>query len=647
MSRVAVAAVAAGLVGGGGVIRAGGVERPAKLAVLLARLTPAEKLDLVQARLSRPQAGQATVVTLPGIPRVGLPAVRIALEGAQGAPSPLALMASWDLGLAHRVGLASARSARAAGQAAVPVGGVGPVGVGRTRDGEDPLLAGSVMGAMAAGLMSGHVLPLFGGDDAGRAGPSVLPGDRMLGLYLAIGQAHGGGILCRTTVAAARPCGDTDRMGRTIREGWRFGGMVTEVADREADGDGTSRLPFLLASIADGVDLEASPSGADGLYAVPLRQALRSGAMPWSRLDTMAERILRTFDESGVIDRPAPYVTPQAAAGLSSARDPLLDEEMAEGAVLLQNENDVLPLAGTQAEPVLVVGTGGTHDAAGAVAEAMRRTGQVVRLAADSPGDGGVPADAAKADCVLVFSDGRQDDRLIAALAGNGGHVVVVLLSDDPDRPMPWLDLVDGVVQAWSWRGGGAPALAALLTGQKDFAGRLPATFTGGRAPADVGRGGYKAFDRAHVAPLFPFGYGLSERARFTYSDLRVTRDGTRLVVSFGVANAGSGAGRDVPQIYLDLPAGVGDAPKRLVGWRTVQLAPGQGAHLSMGIDAHLLGQWNAPALEWVVPAGDYTVSLGAHSANLVRHVALHLPEMHVPGALPPGPAAESTVRDE
>ncbi|GBQ91040.1 beta-glucosidase-related glycosidase [Gluconacetobacter johannae DSM 13595] len=653
MALAVVAAVAAALVDDGGAAPARGVERPARMEILLARLTPAEKLGLVQARLSRPQAGQAAIVTLPGVPRVGLPAVRMALEGnqgAHGAASPLALMASWDVGLARRVGQASARSARATGQAAFPVGGVGPVGAGRTRDGEDPLLAGSVMGAMAAGLMSGHVLPLFGNDDAGSARPSALPGDRMLGLYLAIGQAHGGGILCRTAVAAAHPCGDLDRMGRTIREGWRFGGMVAEVADREADGDGMSRQPFLLASIADGVDLEGSPSAADGLYVVALRQALRSGAVPWSRLDTMAERILRTLDDSGVIDRPPSYVAPQVASGavsgLSSVHDPLLDEEMAEGAVLLQNENDVLPLAGTQADPVLVVGTGGTHDAARAVAEAMRRTGRAVRLAADSPGDGGVPADAAKVDCVLVFSDGRQDDRLIAALAGNGGHVVVVLLSDDPDRPMPWLDLVDGVVQAWSWRGGGASALAALLTGQKDFAGRLPATFTGGRAPADVGQAGYKAFDRAHVAPLFPFGYGLSDRARFTYSDLRVTRDGTRLVVSFGVANAGSGAGRDVPQIYLDLPPGVGDAPKRLVGWRTVQLAPGQGAHLSMGIDAHLLGQWNASALEWVVPTGDYTVSLGAHAANLVRHVALHLPEMHVPGALPPAPA-ESTVRDE
>ncbi|MBB2203078.1 glycoside hydrolase family 3 C-terminal domain-containing protein [Gluconacetobacter tumulisoli] len=640
-------AVSVAMIGDRGIASAGGVERPARLAALLARLTPEDKLALVQLRMPRPQAGQPTIVALPGIPRVGLPTVRMALEDAGGAASPLALMASWDVGLAHRVGQASARSVRATGQAILPVGGVGPTGAGRARDGEDPLLAGSVMGAMAAGLMSGHVLPLFGGDDAGTgATPPSMTEDRMLGLYLAIGQARGGGILCRAVVAAAHPCGDMDGMGRTIRDGWRFGGMVAEVADREADGDGASRLPFLLASIADGVDLEGAPA-ADGLYVVALRQALRTGAVPWTRLDAMAERILRTLDESGVIDRPPPYVAPHGASSPASARDPLLDEEVAEGAVLLQNENAVLPLGGTQAAPVLVVGTNGTHDAARAVAEAMRRTGLGVRVAADSPGDGVVAADAAKADRVLVFSDGPQDDRLIAAIAGNGGHVVVVLLSDDPDRPMPWLDLVDGVVQAWSWRGGGASALAALLTGQRDFAGRLPATFTGGRAPADFGRAGYKAFDRAHVAPLFPFGYGLSNRARFAYSDLRVTRDGTRLVVSFGVTNAGSGAGRDVPQVYLDLPAGAGDAPKRLVGWRTVQLAPGQGAHLSVGIDAHLLGHWNAPTLEWVVPAGDYAVSLGPHSANLVRQVALHLPEMHVPGTLPPVLAADSTVRDE
>ncbi|ACI50426.1 glycoside hydrolase family 3 domain protein [Gluconacetobacter diazotrophicus PA1 5] len=615
------------------VSRAGAVDRGTRIASMVARLTPAEKLALVQAEMTPAQGGGPMIVTLPGVPRVGLPALRMALGDGPGLPSPLALMATWDTDLARRAGLAHAHAVRAAGRAIVPMGGVGPVPTGRTRDGEDPLLSGRVMGGAASGLLAGHVLPLFGGK--GVAGPGATRADRLLGLYLAMEQARGAGILCRTAIADAHPCGDMDGMRRTIRDGWHFAGMIAELADREVAGDGMARQPFLLATLAAGVDLEGSPA-TDTLFAVVLRQAVSGGAVQPATLDRMIAHILLPLDQAGVIDRPPPF---GALGTVQPPHDPLAEEELAEGAVLLRNENDVLPLAttgGATADgPVLIVGAGAAHDAARALVEALGRTGQAARLAADSPGGGHSPADVARADRIVVFSEGPQDDRLIAAIAGSGGHVVVVLLSDDPDRPMPWLDLVDGVVQAWSWRGGGEAALAALLTGQRDFAGRLPATFTGGQVPAQVSLSGYKAFDRAHVAPLFPFGYGLSVRARFSYSDLRVTRDGTRLVVSFGVTNSGSGAGRDVPQVYLDLPAGVGDAPKRLVGWRVVQLEPGQAARLSLGIDAHLLGQWHPATLEWVVPAGDYALSLGAHSANLVRQAMVHLPELHVPGALP------------
>jgi beta-glucosidase len=650
----------AGALIAGFALPAGAVDRTARIASLLARMTSAEKLALVQAEIAPAQGDGAMTVTLPGIPGVGLPALRMALEqggagapgGGRGLPSPLALMATWDAGLARRVGLAHARSARAAGHGILSLGGVGPVPIGRSAAGEDPVLSGRIMGGAAAGLLAGHVMPLFG--DLGIPGPDGTRADRMLGLYLAMARAHGAGILCRTAIADAHPCGDMDGMERTLRDGWHFGGMVAEMADQEAAGDGMARQPFLLATLAAGVDLEGSPARSDSLYAVALRQAVNDGVVPAGALDRMAEHILQPLDEAGVIDRPPPF---GAAGTLLSQPDPLAEEEMAEGAVLLQNENDVLPLNPGAVNPggldpgtlntaslnaaslntglPLIVGTGAMHDVARAVVAAMRRAGQAARLATDSPGGGRPPADVARADRIVVFSDGPQDDRLIAAIAGSGGHVVVVLLSDDPGRPMPWLDLVDGVVQAWSWRGGGAAALAALLTGQRDFAGRLPATFTGGQGPVEASLAGYKAFDRAHVAPLFPFGYGLSVRARFSYSDLRVARDGTRLVVSFGVTNCGSGAGRDVPQIYLDLPPGVGDAPKRLVGWRTVQLAPGQAARLSMGIDATLLGQWNAETLEWVVPAGDYALSLGGHSANLVRQATVHLPELHLPGSLP------------
>ncbi|MBB2187545.1 beta-glucosidase [Gluconacetobacter liquefaciens] len=611
---------------------AGAADRPARTASA-ARLTQTEKLTLVRAEIMAGPVAGVSIVTLPGVPRAGLPALRMALlDDGAGQRSPLALMATWDRDLARRAGQARARAIRAGGRAITAVGGVGPLPAGRAYEGEDPLLAGRMMGAVASGLIAGHVLPLFGG--RGQPGADAVSEDRMQALHVALEQARGAGMLCHVTVVDARPCGALDGMERTLRDGWHYGGMIALLADRPTPDDPAARRPILLSALAAGIDVEGEPGTADtALFGVSLRQAvMKGGFLPPARLDRMAAHVMQSMDDAGVIENPPPFGALRAPA---LYRDPLAEDVVAEGTVLLRNENAILPLAGTTAEPILVLGTGAAREAADIMADALGRAGQVARRAADAPAEGPLPPYIAQAGHIVFFSAGPEDDRLIGAVADTGAHVLVVLLSDDPARSMPWLDQVDGVVQAWSWREGGGDALADLLTGQRDFSGRLPVTFTGGAAPPHPHLAAYKAFDRAHVAPLFPFGYGLSVRARFTYGDLKVTRDGSRLLVAFSVSNRGAMAGRDVPQIYLDLPEGSADAPKRLIGWRTVQLTPGQAARLAVGIDARMLGHWNPVTLEWVVPAGEYGVSLGAHAANLGQQMTLHLPEMHISGALP------------
>ncbi|WP_343065486.1 glycoside hydrolase family 3 C-terminal domain-containing protein [Gluconacetobacter dulcium] len=615
---------------------AGAADHPARTASPAARLTQTEKLTLVRAEVVATPVAGVSLVTLPGVPRAGLPALRMALlEAGAGQRSPLALMATWDRDLARRAGQARARAIRAGGRAIAAVGGVGPLPAGRAYDGEDPLLAGRMMGAVASGLIAGHVLPLFGGrgqPDADAA--DAASEDRMLALHVALEQARGAGMLCHVTIVDARPCGALDGMERTLRDGWHYGGMIALLADRPTPDGTAARRPMLLSALAAGIDVAGEPGTADtALFGASLRQAvMKGGFVPPARLDRMAAHVMQSMDDAGVTENPPPFGALRAPVHY---RDPLAEDVVAEGTVLLRNENAILPLAGTTAEPILVLGTGAAREAADIMADALSRTGQVARRAADAPADGPVPPYITQAGHIVLFSAGPEDDRLIDAVADTGAHVLVVLLSDDPARPMPWLDQVDGVVQAWSWREGGGDALADLLTGQREFSGRLPVTFTGGAAPPHPHLAAYKAFDRAHVAPLFPFGYGLSARARFAYGDLKVTRDGSRLLVAFSVSNRGAMAGRDVPQIYLDLPEGTGDAPKRLIGWRSVQLTPGQAARLAVGIDARMLGHWNPATLDWVVPAGEYGVSLGGHSANLGQQTTLHLPEMHIPGALP------------
>ncbi|WNM09178.1 fibronectin type III-like domain-contianing protein [Komagataeibacter nataicola] len=233
---------------------------------------------------------------------------------------------------------------------------------------------------------------------------------------------------------------------------------------------------------------------------------------------------------------------------------------------------------------------------------------------------------------------------MITTLAELGGHVAVVLTADDPDRQMPWLDAVDSVVQAWAWRDEYAQALSALLSGQQDFSGHLPVTLTGGLYPPGMVDANYRAFERAHVVPLFPFGYGLSARGRLALSELHVVREGNRLNASFTLSNPGTAAVRAVPQLYVETPPDLPGNPRRLAAWRSVMVSPGHPVRLSVPVSLRLAGQWNNAGGNWSVAAGDYTLSLGFSSVMLVRHATLHLPALHVPATLENQPAPVVTA---
>ncbi|WP_248321595.1 hypothetical protein [Caballeronia sp. Sq4a] len=81
---------------------------------------------------------------------------------------------------------------------------------------------------------------------------------------------------------------------------------------------------------------------------------------------------------------------------------------------------------------------------------------------------------------------------------------------------------------------------------------------------------GYRWYDAQNVKPLFSFGHGLSYTT-FKLSSLQVSpqaTDGKKpIIVQVDVENTGAVAGAEVPQVYLSLPGGIGQPPKRLVGF--------------------------------------------------------------------------------
>ncbi|XVS60974.1 glycoside hydrolase family 3 protein [Actinosynnema sp. CA-299493] len=226
-----------------------------------------------------------------------------------------------------------------------------------------------------------------------------------------------------------------------------------------------------------------------------------------------------------------------------------------------------------------------------------------------------------------------DQDELIAAVAAANPNTVVVLNTDGPVA-MPWLDSVRAVVQAWYGGRGMGTALAAVLFGDTDPAGRLPVTFPASEAqgpattPAtypgvngvvrfDEGvHVGYRYYDRAGQEPLFPFGHGLSYTT-FALGELTASWAGGTLSTSVTLTNTGTRSGWQTVQLYAALPSSAGAEVRRLVGFRKVHLAAGQRSTVGIAVPARALSVWDASADRWVLPPGLHTLSAGTSSRDL------------------------------
>jgi beta-glucosidase len=94
-----------------------------------------------------------------------------------------------------------------------------------------------------------------------------------------------------------------------------------------------------------------------------------------------------------------------------------------------------------------------------------------------------------------------------------------------------------------------------------------------------------------------------------------VTADG--LGASFTVMNTGRRAGSEIAEVYAAMPEGIGEPPKRLVGWSKVELAPGETKTVKVTIDPVFVSVWDEAAHRWVRPRGAVKLMVGGSSAEL------------------------------
>lgn len=205
---------------------------------------------------------------------------------------------------------------------------------------------------------------------------------------------------------------------------------------------------------------------------------------------------------------------------------------------------------------------------------------------------------------------------LLERAAASGKPLVVVLMSGSAVA-LDWAKQhADAILAAWYPGEAGGTAIAHVLAGDYDPAGRLPITFYA--ATSDLppyisysmqGRT-YRYFDGT---PLYPFGYGLSYTT-FAYADPKLStaqlKAGATLKMSAQVRNSGTRAGDEVVEVYLDGPK-LPLAPRHaLVGFRRVHLGPGESRRIGFELSPRLLSTVDAAGNRAVV-AGQYRVFIG------------------------------------
>lgn len=614
---------------------------------------------------------------VPGNPRLGIPDLNItngpagATNGGPGhqgpataLPAPISLAATWDVGLAYLYGTIVGGEAYDLANgflegpdiniARVPQNGRAFEGYG-----EDPYLVGQMAIYNVEGIQSQGViaeLKHYAGNNQEAQRGSIdddIDERTLREIYLphfeaAVKQGQVGAVMCAyNKVNGPFNCENDLLMNQILKTEWGFNGFVT--SDFGA-------VHSTIASALAGLDVEM-PTGV--FFGSALRDAVESGAVPMSVIDDKLIRRFRTMITFGVFDNP-PLNQP-----IPQQEDGALSRQLAEeGMVLLKNDGSILPLnpAGLQSIAVIgpyavraVTGGGGSSHVrplytVDPVPGIQSRVGSLVPVSfADGSNiDQAVSlAQSANVAIVMVGDNETEGSDHSISLAGNQDQLVEAVVAANPRTVvviksgsavlMPWVDLVPAIVEAWYPGEEDGNAVAAVLFGDFNPAGKLPITFPrnledvpantpeqypGVNGVAHYSEGifvGYRHYDAHGIEPLFPFGHGLSYTT-FCYQNLVMTLNADQTVsVDLDVSNTGGVAGGEAVQLYVGFPSSeeVPQPPQWLKGFQKVHLEPGETTHVQFILDARALSFWDTASHDWVVATGTYQVMVASSSRNI------------------------------
>lgn len=356
-----------------------GAQSP-RVESLLKRLDLEEKLSLLHGGRDPQDLGQAGY--WPGLPRLGIPAMRLAdgpagvnvTRESTGMPAPVSLAATFSVEAARLYGVAMGRDARALGQDILLAPQVDIVRDplfrrNHTTLGEDPLLGAQLGAAEVAGIQSQGVMAQVKHLAGYNGSDNVFIDERTLHeIYLpafeAAARAGVASMMCSyNLIGGFRSCENSAIQNGIVRGLWAFSGFITSDW-------GAIHSPVDLSR---GADMEmpgrALSFGGGPYFTGALAAAVKQGAVSIDDIDRAVGRILSQMERFGLLDAKPPA----RPAVIDIQADAKIARDIAtQGAVLLQNRADALPLKAADLASLAVIGPTAGQLAAGFLGERAR-----------------------------------------------------------------------------------------------------------------------------------------------------------------------------------------------------------------------------------------------------------------------------------
>jgi beta-glucosidase len=224
----------------------------------------------------------------------------------------------------------------------------------------------------------------------------------------------------------------------------------------------------------------------------------------------------------------------------------------------------------------------------------------------------------------------KEQQEFVEKVVAVNPVTVVVLINGSP-LAIPWLqERVPAIVEAWYPGEQGGRAIADVLFGDYNPAGRLPITFYKSLAQLPDLNDHEISLGRTYLylrdPPLYPFGHGLSYTT-FEYRNLRVAISNGALHATVDVANTGARDGDEVVQLYVRSLDGAPPQPlQQLRAFTRVAIPRGATRAVELPVAVSALADWNERRSAFMVTPGRYEIRVGASSEDIRLVTEIRLP---------------------